>query len=186
MAKVKVSTNGTSASRIKNVTVAIKIDLLRLANRVDLVFRGDDPDELIRGDQNDPRSQVHSSQFDESESGNIAPTSPWDCQALDQNRDLNIVITRCLTKIRHSGFPNVLSTILTTAYATTKLDVDYVLSDTSLLRTQNRILLGRMLRAPSGRRILAEYDSGPMQTDLRASFLYFEVQGQTKPHSYVN
>ena len=115
--RVKVSTQWDERFPNQNrVTVGGKIDLPKLANRVDLVFRGDDPDELIRGDQMTPRRvrSAFKSIWMRAKAENIAPTSPWDCQALDQNRDLNIVITRCLTKTRHSGFPNVLSTTLTT------------------------------------------------------------------------
>lgn len=189
--RVKVSTQWDERFPNQNrVTVGGKIDLPRLANRVDLVFRGDDPDELIRGDQNDPsQSQVGIQvNLDESESGK-------------HRTDLTVGLSSSGPK---PGFKYRYHTMFNEntalrfsqraqydlddgAYATTKLDVDYVLSDTSLLRTQNRILLGR---DAEGAEWSTNFGRVRQWTDAdgfeRASFLYFEVQGQTKPHSYVN
>lgn len=189
--RVKVSTQWDERFPDQNrVTVGGKIDLPRLANRVDLVFRGDDPDELIRGDQNDPsQSQVGIQvNLDESASGK-------------HRTDLTVGLSSSGPK---PGFKYRYHTMFNEntalrfsqraqydlddgAYATTKLDVDYVLSDTSLLRTQNRILLGK---DAEGAEWSTNFGRVRQWTDAdgfeRASFLYFEVQGQTKPSSYVN
>ena len=189
--RVKVSSQWDERLPNQNrVTVGGKIDLPRLANRVDLVFRGDDPDELIRGNQNDPsQSQVGIQvNLDESDSGK-------------HRTDLTVGLSSSGPK---PGFKYRYHTLFNEntalrfsqraqydlddgAYATTKLDVDYLLSDTSLLRTQNRILVGR---DAEGAEWSTNFGRVRQWTDAdgfeRASFLYVEVQGQTKPHSYVN
>lgn len=172
------------------VTVGGKIDLPQLANRVDLVFRGDDPDELIRGYQNDPsQSQVGIQvNLDESTSGK-------------HRTDLTIGLSSSGPK---PGFKYRYHTMFNAntalrfsqraqydlddgAYATTKLDVDYVLSDTSLLRSQNRVLLGRDAEGAEWSTNFGRFRQWTNAEGFeRASFLYLEVQGQTKPHSYVN
>jgi hypothetical protein len=189
--RVKLSTEWDARLPNQNhVTVGGKIDLPRLANRVDLVFRGDDPDELIRGDQNDPsQSQVGIQvNLDESASGK-------------HRTDLTVGLSSSGPK---PGFKYRYHTALNAntalrfsqraqydlddgAYATTKLDADYVLSETSLLRTQNRVLFGR---DAEGMEWSTNFGRVRQWTDAegfeRASFLYFEVQGQTKPYSHVN
>lgn len=189
--RVKVSTQWDDRFPSQNrVTVGGKIDLPRLANRVDLVFRGDDPDELIRGDQNDPsQSQVGIQvNLDESASGK---------HRTDLTVGLSSSGPKPGFKYRYHTMFNANTALRFSqraqydlddgAYATTKLDVDYVLSDTSLLRTQNRILLGR---DAEGAEWSTNFGRVRQWTDAdgfeRASFLYFEVQGQTKPYSYVN
>jgi len=189
--RVKFSTQWDERLPDQNrVTVGGKIDLPQLANRVDLVFRGDDPDELIRGYQNDPsQSQVGIQvNLDESASGK-------------HRTDLTIGLSSSGPK---PGFKYRYHTMFNAntalrfsqraqydlddgAYATTKLDVDYVLSDTSLLRSQNRILLGRDAEGAEWSTNVGRFRQWTNADGFeRASFLYLEVQGQTKPHTYVN
>ena len=189
--RVKLSTQWDERLPDQNrVTVGGKIDLPRLANRVDLVFRGDDPDELIRGDQNDPSQSRVGIQVnvDESESGK-------------HRTDVTIGLSTSGPK---PGFKYRYHTMLSPrtalrfsqraqydlddgAYTTTKLDVDYVLSETSLLRTQNRILYGR---DADGAEWSTNFGRVRQWTNTegyeRASFLYVEVQGQTQPYRYEN
>ena len=188
--RVKVSTQWDERFPNQNrVTVGGKIDLPRLANRVDLVFRGDDPDELIRGDQNDPSQSQVGIQVNLDERKAETSHRP--------HRGTVKLGPKPGFKYRYHTMFNENTALRFSqraqydlddgAYATTKLDVDYVLSDTSSLRTQNRILLGR---DAEGAEWSTNFGRVRQWTDAdgfeRASFLYFEVQGQTKPHSYVN
>ena len=189
--RVKVSTQWDERFPNQNrATVGGKIDLPRLANRVDLVFRGDDPDELIRGDQNDPSQSQVGIQVNLGESGSGK-----------HRTDLTVGLSSSGPK---PGFKYRYHTMFDAntalrfsqraqydlddgAYATTKLDVDYVLSDTSLLRTQNRVLLGRGAEGAEWSTNLGRVRQWTNADGFeRASFLYLEVQGQTKPHSYIN
>ena len=189
--RVKASTQWDERHPNQNrVTVGGKIDLPRLADRVDLVFRGDDPDELIRGDQSDPsQSQVGLQvNLDESDSGK-------------HRTDLTVGLSRSGPK---PGFKYRYHTPLNSdtalrfsqrvqydlddgAYATTKFDIDYVLSETSLLRTQNRVLYGRDAEGAEWSTNFGRVRQWSNEEGFeRASFFYVEVQGQTKPSSYVS
>ena len=189
--RIKASTQWDERLPNQNrVTIGGKIDLPRLANRVDLVFRGDDPDELIRGDQNDPsQSQVGLQvNLDESVSGKhrtdftvgLSSSGPKPGIKYRYHTTLNPK-----TALRFSQRAQY--DLDDGAYTTTKFDVDYVLSDTSLLRTQNRVLYGRDAQGAAWStnfgRVRQWTDDDGFE---RASFLYVEAQGQTKPRNYVN
>lgn len=189
--RIKASTQWDERLPNQNrVTVGGKVDLPRLADRVDLVFRGDDPDELIRGDQSDPsQSQVGLQvNLDESASGKhrtdltvgLSSSGPKPGFKYRYHTPLNLD-----TALRFSQ--RVQYDLDDGAYATTKFDIDYVLSATSLLRTQNRVLYGRDAEGAEWSTNFGRVRQWTNEEGFeRASFFYAEVQGQTKPSSYVN
>ena len=167
-----------------------KVDLPRLADRVDLVFRGDDPDELIPSDEVDPTQSRVGLQvnIDESVGGNhrtdltlgLARSGPkpgikYRYQTLLGERTSARFTQRLQYDLDDGGF------------TTSKLDIDYMLDDQSLIRSYSRVLLGQHTEGAEWSSFLAHVRSWSAENGHeRASFIYAGLRGKTEPYRYTN
>ena len=167
-----------------------KVDLPRLADRVDLVFRGDDPDELIPSDEVDPTQSRVGLQvnLDESVGGNhrtdltlgLARSGPkpgikYRYQTLFGERTSARFTQRLQYDLDDGGF------------TTSKLDIDYMLDDQSLIRSYSRVLLGQHTEGAEWSSFLAHVRSWSAQNGHeRASFIYAGLRGKTEPYRHTN
>ena len=126
-------------------SVGGKVDLPRLADRVDLVFRGDDPDELIPSDEVDPTQSRVGLQvnLDESVGGNHRTDLPLGLARSGPKPGFKYRYQTLFGERTSARFTQRLQYDLDDGgFTTSKLDIDYMLDDQSLIRSYSRVLLG--------------------------------------------
>ena len=171
------------------VSVGGKVNLPRLANRVDLVFRGDDPDELIAGDKEDPsQSQVGFQVLvDKSAAGNHRTDFTVGLSGSGPKPGINYrykTIWNPKTSFRFAQRAQY--DFDDGAFATTKIDLDYALSERSLVRTQNRILYGEETDGVEwSTRVGVVRQWAVTKGFERAAYVYIGAKGNTEPKDEV-
>jgi hypothetical protein len=171
------------------VSVGGKVNLPRLANRVDLVFRGDDPDELIAGDKEDPsQSQVGFQVLvDESAAGNHRTDFTVGLSGSGPKPGINYrykTIWNPKTSFRFAQRAQY--DFDDGAFATTKIDLDYALSERSLVRTQNRVLYGEETDGVEwSTRVGVVRQWAVTKGFERAAYVYIGAKGNTEPKDEV-
>jgi hypothetical protein len=188
--RLKVTTDWDERRGVETrLSIGGKINLPRLEDRVDLVFRGDDPDELVEGDQDDPsQSQVGLQvRIDQSDTG-------------EHRTDFTVGLSSAGPK---PGVKYLYQTMWTPktslrvsqraqydfddgVFGATKLDLDYALSERSLIRTQNRVLYGEDSEGTKWSSNIGVVRQWAVANGFeRAAYLYAGVKGLSEPDDYI-
>jgi hypothetical protein len=170
------------------VRVGGKVNLPKLSKRLDLVFRGDDPDNEISGRQDPAQSRVglqyqlgnretfRKNRFDLTlglSSSGPRPGVRYRYEDLIADRN-PIRFTQRLQYEFDDG-----------TLATSRLDIDHPLTDSSLIRSFSRVFWGEESEGVEWTTAVAHAARwSTLYGRQRATFVYAGVSGKTKPYSY--
>jgi hypothetical protein len=170
------------------VRVSGKVNLPKASRRLDLVFQGDDPDSAISG-RDDPDQGQIGLQYQ------VTKDVDEPHGRFDLTLGLNSSGPRPGVRYRYDGLLNEDAAIRFTqrvqyefddgAFATTRLNIDHRLSDSTLIRSATRLLIGEETDGLEWSTTLGH--AARWSTLLgreRASFIYAGLSGRTDPYVY--